>query len=134
MLVRLVYYSVATRDMSLLDIQSILEVARAHNRSINVCGMLCYEQKYFLQVLEGDREDVNELYLEIADDPRHDQVVIISYDVITAPLFPDWNMGFAPASDHFYRLLNELGKNEFLPQDFTAEQALSFLKGLSDYQ
>ena len=132
--IRLIYFSRATRDMSLQDIQDILGTARENNGNLNICGMLCYEQQYFLQALEGDREAVNELYLDIADDPRHDEAVIIAYEEITAPSFKEWNMGFAPASDHFYTLLNEVGMNTFLPAQLTASQATNFLLKLSQHQ
>jgi hypothetical protein len=79
-LVRLLYYSRASREMSLSDLKDILGTARENNGSIDVCGMLCYDKLYFLQALEGERETVNELYLDIADDPRHDEIVIISYE------------------------------------------------------
>jgi len=129
--VRLVYFSVATRDMSLLDVQQILDVARPNNDSLHICGMLCYEQRYFLQALEGERSEVNELYLSIAEDARHDEVVIISYEEIDQPMFTEWQMGFAPASDHFYSLLSELGQNQFEPSELTAKQAITFLQRLS---
>lgn len=134
MLVRLVYFSRSTRDMTLLDIQKILEVARDNNNALQICGMLCYEQRYFLQALEGERDVVNELYLDIAGDPRHDEVTIISYNEVEDRWFGAWNMGFAPASDDFYALLSELGKNEFRPADFTPEQAFSLLMKLSEQQ
>tara|TARA_B100001109_G_scaffold255904_1_gene263096 strand:+ start:26876 stop:27241 length:366 start_codon:yes stop_codon:yes gene_type:complete len=118
--------------MSLLDVQQILDVARPNNDSLHICGMLCYEQRYFLQALEGEREAVNELYLSIADDARHDEIVIISYDVIEQPVFTEWQMGFAPASDHFYRLLSELGQNRFDPSALTQQQALTLLQRLSE--
>jgi len=132
MLIRLTYMSRATRDMSLQDIQDILTVARENNQGIDICGMLCYDQRYFLQTLEGDREQVNELFLDIADDPRHDDVVIIGYEYIDATTFGSWDMGFAPASDEFYRLLNEVGQNAFDPAEFTPEQAVGFLTKLAE--
>lgn len=134
MLVRLIYFSRSTRDMTLLDIQKILEVARDNNNSLQVCGMLCYEQRYFLQALEGERDVVNELYLDIAGDPRHDEVTIISYNEVDDRRFSAWDMGFAPASDDFYALLSELGNNEFMPADFTPDQAFSLLLKMSGQQ
>lgn len=131
MLIRLTYLSKATRDMSLQDIQDILTVARDNNQSLEICGMLCYDQRYFLQTLEGPRDDVNELFHDISDDPRHDDVVIIGYEYIDATTFGSWNMGFAPASDAFYKLLNEVGQNNFDPRAFTPEQAVNFLTLLS---
>jgi len=133
-LVRLVYYSRASREMSLSDLKNILGTARDNNDDIDVCGMLCYDQLYFLQALEGDRETVNELYLDIADDPRHDDVVIISYNEITEQIFPNWQMGYAGSSAQFTQLLKELGQVTFSPIDMTAEQAFDFLKQMSNFQ
>lgn len=131
MLIRLTYLSKATRDMSLQDIQDILTVARDNNQGLEICGMLCYDQRYFLQTLEGPRDDVNALFLEISDDPRHDDVVIIGYEYIDTTTFGSWNMGFAPASDDFYKLLNDVGQNTFEPRAFSPEQAVTFLSRLS---
>lgn len=133
-LVRLVYYSRASREMSLLDLKDILGTARDNNENIDVCGMLCYDQLYFLQALEGDREIVNELYLDIADDPRHDDVVIISYEEISKQVFPLWQMGYAGSSAEFSKILNELGQTTFSPVDMGADMAYKFLEQMSDFQ
>ncbi|MGB1091421.1 MAG: BLUF domain-containing protein [Oceanobacter sp.] len=133
-LVRLVYFSQSTQTMSLQDIHNILEVARENNQGQGICGMLSYEQQFFLQALEGERSAVNELYLDIADDPRHDSIEILSYEEIEKPVFGDWQMGFAPASERFYNLLNEVGASRFDPASFSPEQALTFLKQLSSHQ
>lgn len=133
-LVRLVYYSRASREMSLSDLKDILGTARDNNSSIDICGMLCYDQLYFLQALEGDRETVNELYLDIADDPRHDDVVIISYQEVTEQVFPQWQMGYAGSSAQFTQLLKDLGQTTFSPVDMSAEQAFSFLNKMSNFQ
>jgi hypothetical protein len=133
-LVRLVYYSRASREMSLSDLKGILGTARDNNNSIDVCGMLCYDKLYFLQALEGERAVVNELYLDIADDPRHDDIVIIDYSEITEPVFPKWQMGYAGSSAQFLALLKDLGQKEFRPSDMSSTQAFNFLKTMSGVQ
>ena len=133
-LVRLLYYSRAIREMSLADLKDILGTARDNNDSIDVCGMLCYDKQYFLQALEGDRETVNELYLDIADDPRHDEMVIIRYDEVDKTIFPQWQMGYAGSSAQFTELLKTLGQIEFSPADMTGDQAFDFLKEMSGCQ
>lgn len=132
--VRLIYYSRATREMALSDLKDILGTARENNDGIDVCGMLCYDQTYFLQTLEGNRETVNELYLDIADDPRHNEIVIISYNEIKEPIFPQWQMGYAGSSAQFTQLLGKLGQVKFNPEAMTAEQAVKFLYQLSKFQ
>lgn len=133
-LVQLLYYSRASREMSLSDLKDILGCARENNNSIDVCGMLCYDKQYFLQALEGERDTVNELYLDIADDPRHDNIVIISYKEIDKQVFPQWQMGYAGSSAQFISLLEELGQTEFSPADMTPTQAFTFLQTMSNAQ
>lgn len=132
--IRLVYYSRALRDMSLQDIQDILTTARANNADQNICGMLCYESNWFLQALEGDRETVNELFLEIADDARHDDVVIISYEYIDRCVFPSWHMGYAANSGAITELLTSFGLTDFEPVKLSAPQALEFLQTMANQQ
>ena len=134
MQIRLVYYSRSLRDMSLMDIQNILRVARENNAAQNICGMLSYESQWFLQALEGDRDTVNELFLEIADDPRHDGVVIIGYEYIDQPMFSNWQMGYAANSGVINETLKEFGMETFMPAKMNIEQAKEFLARLSEQQ
>ncbi len=132
--VRLLYFSKASRDMSLADLSSILETARQNNQEQNICGMLCYERRYFLQCLEGERSAVNELYLDIADDPRHDEITIVSYEEIPETEFSQWQMGYAGSSAEFNELLSEMGQQAFSPDDLKPELALDFLRHMSGKQ
>ncbi|MGE5117002.1 MAG: BLUF domain-containing protein, partial [Betaproteobacteria bacterium] len=47
----------------------------------------------FLQVLEGGRDAINRLYNRIVVDPRHRDVVLLSYAEITERRFAGWSMG-----------------------------------------
>lgn len=133
-LVQLLYFSRASREMSLADLKSVLGSARKNNTNLKVSGMLCYDRRYFLQVLEGERSVVNELYLDIADDPRHDEVTIISYRNVETLSFEKWKMGYASSSAEFNKLLRDNGQNEFLPDEMSEEQAFHFLKHMSQSQ
>ncbi len=134
MTIRLVYFSRALRDMSLQDIQDILTTARTNNSDQDICGMLCYESNWFLQALEGDREAVNELFLEIADDVRHDDVVIISYAQVDECIFPNWHMGYSANSGAVTGMLATFGLDRFEPDKLSPDQALQFLQHMSDQQ
>lgn len=132
--VRLIYSSAVTRDMSLQDLKSILDRARSNNAELNICGMLCYENNYFLQVLEGERAAVTELFIEIADDPRHDDIELIGFDYIEKPVFTNWKMGYAGGSPIFQKLLEKLDMEQFEPGRLTPHQTLAFLHHLSAHQ
>ncbi|WP_018691603.1 BLUF domain-containing protein [Algicola sagamiensis] len=133
-LVRLTYFSRATRTMTLADLKDILTIARTNNQKLGLCGMLCYDNQYFLQSLEGERETVNQLYLDIVDDPRHDDIVISQYEYIERPMFQDWQMGYAGSSPTFESLLNKLNLTQFEPDNIHPEQGLEILKQLAQHQ
>ena len=114
-LVRLIYYSSASANLSLTDIKAILTTARENNQHQDICGMLCYDNQYFLQALEGDREVVSELFVTIAEDPRHDDVVIVSYDYIDEATFNSWQMGYAGSNSLLSTLLGKLKMSQFEP-------------------
>jgi hypothetical protein len=63
---------------------AILKTAREHNPRTGVTGVLCHcaTSKIFMQVLEGGRGAVSALYNRIAQDPRHREVALLSYEEI----------------------------------------------------
>ena len=70
MLVRLLYASRATEEVTQDELLSILKKSRINNLAAGVTGVLCYSGGVFLQVLEGGREPVSHLYNRIAGDTR----------------------------------------------------------------
>ncbi len=95
MLVRLLYASRATVEIDDALMSAILERSRAYNPEHGITGILCsYSQgKVFLQVLEGGRAAVNELYASIVRDPRHRDVTLLDYAEIGERRFAGWRMG-----------------------------------------
>ena len=93
MLVRLLYASRATDDVSQDELLRILSQSKANNLESGITGVLCSSGRIFLQVLEGGRMHVNALYNHIAADPRHQDVVILCYEEISERKFSGWSMG-----------------------------------------
>ena len=93
MLVRLLYASRPVAPLTTAVVDSILAQSRAHNPRLGLTGVLCYSQDLFLQVLEGSRDAVCELYNTIVRDERHDHVRILSYEEIAERRFGNWTMG-----------------------------------------
>ena len=71
----------------------ILRQSKGHNPALGVTGLLCYSGGIFIQALEGGRSAVNALYLKIARDPRHHDLVLLSYEEIHERRFAGWAMG-----------------------------------------
>jgi hypothetical protein len=93
MLVRLLYASRATAPLTPDVIDQILADSRKRNPPLGVTGLLCYSGDIFLQVLEGGREVVNQLYNGITRDARHQEVTLLHYEEITERRFAGWTMG-----------------------------------------
>jgi len=93
MLVRLLYASRATQALTPEVIDSILAASRRNNPAVGITGLLCHSGDIFMQVLEGGRQAVNQLYTRISRDPRHGEVELLYYEEITERRFAGWTMG-----------------------------------------
>ena len=93
MLVRLMYASRAAEPLRPETLNAILKKSTQNNPGAGVTGVLCFSGAIFLQVLEGGRSQVSKLYNRIAQDPRHSEVVLLSYDEIEERSFAGWSMG-----------------------------------------
>ena len=93
MLVRLMYASRAVESVSQDDVAAILKSSRSHNPGAGLTGVLCLSAGTFLQLLEGGRAPVSALYNRIVADPRHRDVVMLSFEEIGERRFAGWSMG-----------------------------------------
>ncbi|MEP6876518.1 MAG: BLUF domain-containing protein [Burkholderiales bacterium] len=93
MLVRLMYASRAAEGLKPDALSAILKKSTASNPKHGITGVLCFSGEVFLQVLEGGRSQVSTLYNRIAADPRHHDVVLLTYEEIAERRFAGWAMG-----------------------------------------
>ena len=90
----LVYTSVAAPGLNDDDLDAILAVARRHNASADITGLLLLRGGMFVQFLEGTAEDIDQLLASIRRDERHTDVKVIIEEPVDRRRFPDWRMGF----------------------------------------
>ena len=95
MLVRLMYASRAADSVDADTLSASLRKSKENNAAAGVTGVLCFcfNAAIFLQVLEGGRNAVSRIYNKIAQDPRHGEVVLLSYEEIGERSFASWSMG-----------------------------------------
>jgi hypothetical protein len=87
------YASRAVPAVDQEELVAILKKSKVNNPRAGVTGVLCFSEGIFMQVLEGGRTAVNQLYNRIAADVRHSDVVLLHYDEIAERRFAGWSMG-----------------------------------------
>jgi hypothetical protein len=93
MLVRCMYASRAAQPLSPALLDPIFEQSRANNLRSGITGLLCFADDIFVQVIEGGRDEVCELFNSIVRDQRHQEVRILVYEEISERRFGNWSMG-----------------------------------------
>ena len=92
---RIVYTSQALKQFSKRSLLDLLHDARAFNTIDNITGVLMHRKGNFLQVIEGESENVGDLLTRLLSDPRHNKVKIILDSSVDRRLFSNWTMGCA---------------------------------------
>lgn len=98
MIVRCVYASRAASALTAPMIEDILERSRVNNPAHGITGILCYSGDVFIQVLEGARDEVCELYNAIVRDQRHANVRMLVFEEVRERKFCNWTMGHVDLS------------------------------------
>ena len=90
----LIYISSAVELMDDDALLFLLDQSREKNLTLDVTGMLVYQDGAFMQMLEGDKQVVLDLYKTICADSRHKGVMTMLTGDIQKRNFEDWSMGF----------------------------------------
>lgn len=98
MLVEMIYASKPSGVLNQAITEDILRVARSRNGTRGLTGLLVLNRQFFLQLIEGDREHVNQLLCKLVADPRHTDFHMISFKRIEQRSFAQWGMGFVAAN------------------------------------
>lgn len=88
----LCYTSKAVAGISKTDLLNILSYSIKNNKKLNITGCLIFHNNKFMQVLEGPKNDVEELVQKIKSDKRNKQLSIIYSGVKSGRNFKEWNM------------------------------------------
>jgi hypothetical protein len=129
MLVRCLYASRAAAPLTAQLLDSILEQSRKNNPALGITGLLCSSGEVFIQVLEGGRDEVCELYNAIVRDQRHQNVRLLHYTEISERMFGGWTMGQVNlAKINPARLLKYFPRAELDPFRMSGEATMSLLQ------
>ncbi|MEQ8909515.1 MAG: BLUF domain-containing protein [Vicingaceae bacterium] len=91
---QLIYLSKTKEPLRSNDVKEINNISERENKKIDVTGCLIYYQKRFLQILEGEKTNVESLYRKIKADERHSEVTTLGRFETDSRIFPHWSMAF----------------------------------------
>lgn len=132
---RIIYYSRPHGSFTHSDTLAVLEAARANNARMAVTGLLGFRPGLFVQVLEGERETVAELFAKIATDPRHHEVRLVGMAPIESRQFSSWSMGYISLHQASReRILKYSASGEFDPSKLSAQQVSAILADFDQSQ
>jgi hypothetical protein len=94
----LLYCSSARQDLTSDDITDILKASRKWNTKYDITGCLLYYDTQFIQILEGDKNAIKQLFANIQKDTRHENVTLLKENEKEKRFFVDWNMAFSELS------------------------------------
>ena len=98
---QLAYYSTATKQFSEDDLLDLLKQARAFNKRHGISGILIYNKGCFLQLLEGENQEVDSLFDHIVEDSRHENSTIIYRKFADERIFKhDWYMAYRNVEEY----------------------------------
>ena len=91
---QIMYISTMVGTVTPQDCAAIAQRSATSNRRDDVTGLLLFNSRRFLQVLEGPKDAVDRIFARIHDDPRHRAVVKLREGQIDAREFGEWAMAF----------------------------------------
>lgn len=132
---------VYTSETTLADEQignaltDIVATATRNNVADGITGVIFFENRHFLQAIEGEEPKLRRLFDKISNDPRHHNIFKLVDQPTVSRTFPDWTM------DTFYvdapelvdtetiKLIYKLYDHNFQP---VAKDVIDFIKQLID--
>jgi hypothetical protein len=117
-LINLIYISSSIELLTVQQLNDLLALARTANKKHNVTGMLLYKDGGFMQAIEGEEDDIEQLLLNIMKDMKHAGLIVLLREPIRERSFSTWSMGFKNLSSEklegFSEFLSSTAENDLL--------------------
>jgi hypothetical protein len=98
-MIQLTYTSLASANFGMSNIQEIMRKAEKFNGENEITGCLLLYNRRFIQILEGEKEIIENLYSKIKQDKKHSNVNLLGTNETSTRIFPKWVMAFKEIND-----------------------------------
>ncbi len=110
-------------------VEQILAVARQSNEEKGITGALMFNAGCFAQVLEGERDHLQETFERIQADSRHSNIVILDFKPIEQKRFDKWSMAYVGVQKTSLQLFEAIAHNtNFEAEQFQGEHVYDVLQ------
>jgi hypothetical protein len=90
----LIYTSTPAKILTDTELHDLLHTSRQENSRFEVTGMLICLPESYIQLIEGPKTHIEQLFHNIQRDKRHLRVTTLREAPIDKRFFPDWAMAF----------------------------------------
>jgi len=90
----LCYVSSSTKSLTASDLEHLFRVNKRNNTEHDVTGILIYNDGNFLQILEGKKLTIKNLFKKINNDQRHFNIIQLIDKPIEERIFHEYKSGF----------------------------------------
>ncbi|NOI79761.1 BLUF domain-containing protein [Vibrio tubiashii] len=133
-LIKLIYVSTVSDAFSLSSVDEILVAAQRNNGENGITGILYFNHKYFMQYLEGDKQEVESTYKRILEDNRHYNVLLLDKSALDERQFGCWSMAYILQSEILQPLnLYFMDSPDFNPYRLDTQSANEIIIELKSY-
>ena len=92
---QIIYTSQASEQFNKRSLLDLLHTSRGYNTIDNISGVLMHRDGYFLQIIEGEQDVIEDLFQRLNNDTRHKNIKMILDRSVERRLFSNWAMGCA---------------------------------------
>ena len=94
MLYFIVYSSHSKKKFTIQELSDLWKKSVKNNISLGITGILIHLNERFIQLLEGEKTIVEELYGKIVKDERHNDVTKLLKGTLKNRNYENWQMGY----------------------------------------
>lgn len=122
------YVSTADPSLTTLEMENLFKLVKQKNNDLGITGILLYSDGNFMQILEGEKTYIHELFSKIEKDERHYNVIKIFDRQIVNPCFSKYHSDFKVFGESYSH--NELqnfleGEKSYNPDNYKSVSYLT---------
>ncbi|MBO6879639.1 BLUF domain-containing protein [Winogradskyella sp.] len=101
-----IYQSKSQSHFAPMDIELMLMKAKRKNKRLKITGCIVYADNKFIQLIQGPKDAIIDLYKEIKADKRHFKVTTLLEQSTEQKIWSDWSMAMLDFSGNAKQVMN----------------------------